>query len=121
MDLGEWLGYALAAARLADALLELRERWDDAEETQPDPAPQEAGAHQEAEVHAMSSRELKVTITVLPGKTSQTMRVRAAGRRGPLLLGKVRRVEFHQTLTSAGTEQLYVSELLTLAQALVLS
>lgn len=69
----------------------------------------------------MSQRELKVTITVRPGRSSQTMHVRAAGKRGTLLLGKVKAAAFNQTLTAAATEQLYVSALLTAAQALVLS
>lgn len=69
----------------------------------------------------MAQRELKITITVRPGRTSQTMHVRAAGKRGTLLLGKIRAVEQHQTLTSAATEQLYVHQLLTLADGLVLS
>lgn len=69
----------------------------------------------------MSARSIKVTIEVFPGRTSQTMKVRASGKRGTLLLGKIRRVQYHQTLTSAGTEQLYVSDVLTQAQALVLS
>lgn len=69
----------------------------------------------------MAQRELKVTITVRPGRTSQTMHVRAAGKRGTLLLGKVRKVAMHQTLTAADTEQLYVHALLTAADALVLS
>lgn len=69
----------------------------------------------------MAQRELKVTISVIPGRTSQTMHVRAAGKRGTLLLGKIRGVAYHQTLTSAVDEKTYVSDLLTLAQAIVLS
>lgn len=69
----------------------------------------------------MSQRELKVTITVRPGRTSQTMHVRCAGKRGALLLGKVKVAAFHQTLSSAATEPLFVSALLTAANALVLS
>lgn len=69
----------------------------------------------------MSSRAIKVTVEVFPHRTSQTMKVRASGRRGPLLFGKIRRVQYRQTLTSASTEQLYISDVLTLAQALVLS
>lgn len=69
----------------------------------------------------MSGRAVKVTIEVFPGRTSQTMKVRASGKRGTLLLGKVKKVAYRQTLTSAATEQLYVSDLLTLAQGLVLS
>jgi hypothetical protein len=69
----------------------------------------------------VAQRELKITITVRPGRTSQTMHVRAAGKFGTLLLGKIRLVQQHQTLTSASTEQQYVHQLLTLADALVLS
>lgn len=69
----------------------------------------------------VSKRSVKVTVEVFPGRTSQTMKVRASGRHGTLLLGKIRRVQYRQTLTSAGTEQLYVSDVLTQAQALVLS
>jgi len=69
----------------------------------------------------MSQRELKVTITVRRGRTTQTMHVRAAGKLGTLLLGKVRKVQYHQPLTSAGTEVLFVHDLLTTADAMVLS
>jgi len=49
------------------------------------------------------------------------MHVRAAGKLGTLLLGKVRKVQYHQPLTSAGTEVLFVHDLLTTADAMVLS
>lgn len=69
----------------------------------------------------MSKRALKVVVEVFPGRTSQTMKVRATGQFGKLLLGKVRTVTYHQTLFTANTEQLYVSGILTQAQAEVLS
>lgn len=69
----------------------------------------------------MAQRELKVTITVRQNRGTQTMHVRAAGKRGTLLLGKIKAVAYRQPLTSAGTEQLFVHDLLTTADALVLS
>jgi hypothetical protein len=121
VDLGPLLGYALAAAKLADTLWDLSDRWRDGQTAGEDPVAQVPGDHQEEEVDAVSARAIKVTVEVFPGRTDQTMKVRASGKRGVLLLGKVRRVQYHQTLTSAPTEQLYVSAVLTAAQALVLS
>lgn len=69
----------------------------------------------------MSARALKVTIEVFPHGRTQTLKVRASGKFAHLLLGKVRKVAYRQTLTTADTEQLYVHQVLTLADALVLS
>lgn len=69
----------------------------------------------------MAQRELKITITVRPNRTSQTMHVRCAGKYGHLLLGKIRKVQLHQTLTTADTEVLYAHQIMTLADALILS
>lgn len=121
MDLGQCVAAALGAAELAARVAELAE----AARRRRRPAPPAGGdcRHngRRSEVGAMSARSLKVVIEVFPGRTSQTMKVRASGKRGALLLGKIRRVAYRQTLISASTEQLYVHEVLTAADALILS
>lgn len=68
------------------------------------------------------SKAYGVTIRVTPNASSQTLQVVAHGKVGKfLLLGRVRRKAFNQPLIVASTEVLQVSEVLTQAQALVLS
>lgn len=121
MDVGEALGYALAGTRLAAALWDLWDRRPAREAPRPHPAPPQEGPDQAEEVDAVSARSIKIVVEVFPGRVSQTMKVRASGKRGPLLFGKVRKVAYRQSLTPGDTEELYVSAALTQAQALVLS
>ena len=67
----------------------------------------------------MSARAIKILVEVFPGRTDETMKVRASGKWGTLLFGKVRVVAFHQAITTGTTEAEWVRTALTQASALV--
>lgn len=119
MDLGEALGYGLTAARLVLAVRDLCAGRTDEPETRPHPAPPPEGPDQGEEVDAMSARSIKVLVEVFPGRTDETMKVRASGKWGTLLFGKIRVVAFHQAITTGTTEAEWVRTALTQAAALV--
>lgn len=119
MDLGEALGYGLAAARLVAAVWDLWDRGHDDEAARSHPAPPQEGPDQGEEVDAVSARAIKVVVEVFPGRTDETMKIRASGKWGTLLFGKVRVVAFHQAITTGATEAEWVHTALTQAAALV--
>lgn len=119
MDLGEALGYGLATARLIAAVWDLWDRGHGDEAAGPHPAPPPEGPDQVEEVDAVSARAIKVVVEVFPGRTDETMKVRASGKWGTLLFGKVRVVAFHQAITAGTTEAEWVRTALTQAAALV--
>lgn len=116
---GEALGYALAAVRLVTAVWDLWDRGHHAPAPRSDTAPAPARADQSEEVDAVSGRAIKVTVEVFPGRHDETMKVRASGKWGTLLFGKVRVVAYHQAITTGTTEAEWVRTALTQAAALV--
>lgn len=67
----------------------------------------------------MSARSIKVLVEVFPHRTDETMKVRASGKWGTLLFGKVRAVGYHQPITTGTTEVEWVQNALEQAKVMV--